>query len=161
MTTRCLAVVFMVVGPLSSATRSQEKAERPSPPQPLRRIEKHDDWTWAVALSPDEWRLLTCSGRSVHRQAIAHDLRQDWRDARSHFHRRRLAPDRRLRRRHDLGGDDARAFPGRAAPPASQQSAAKAAIRWFPAHLAPKSDANFTSSANRRQRTCLCERVCS
>ncbi len=64
---RWLAVAVLAVG---AAARSQEKAppsDAAAKADPgLRRFERQKDWVWGVALSPDEWRLLTCSGDADH-----------------------------------------------------------------------------------------------
>jgi WD40 repeat protein len=54
--------VLMAISVIGAPVRSQEKVATASSPEALRRIERHKDWTWAVALSPDEWQLLSSSG---------------------------------------------------------------------------------------------------
>jgi WD40 repeat protein len=60
------AVALAITNLVGVIARSQDLLPSATPPEALRRIEKHKDWTWSVAVSPDDWRLLSCSGDPDH-----------------------------------------------------------------------------------------------
>lgn len=61
-----LVIAVLAVGATARAQNDAASDTTPKAEGGLRRLERHKDWVWGVALSPDEWRLMTCSGGPDH-----------------------------------------------------------------------------------------------